>query len=962
MKYLPIFAIFGAALFILFSFNSPLSMLEFSNDPYSEEWKKIEELESKGLPKSALEEVVKLYERAQRENNAPQIVKALIYRGKYTTQLEEDGLVKAIQLLQTEEAKLKFPEKQVLQSVLASVYQRYLNNNLYRIRQRTETANFDNTDIRTWTAEQLYQESARLFLASIEDKKLQRVAVEDFTAITTAGKNVTDLRPTLYDFLAHQAIDFFTNDRSFLTKPAYAFQIDEKHGFADAKAFANRDFAQQDTESDKYRTVVLLQDLLRFHLKDKSATALVDADLKRLKFIYNNANRGTRDSLYLDALIRLEKQHQDAPIITDVMYQRAQLAYQKGQNYQPNPDNVNRYAKREAYEICAQAIQMFPESLGAQNCRALMAQIQQKKLEIRTEQVNLPEQPILGRLEYRNIEQVYFKVAAYTEADQKAFEQLNSIQQVKYLNGLVPLQTWNLELPNDNNFNQVSTEFPVEGLPLGRYVVIAADNADFSSDKGAVSFLFNHVSKIGYWHRKDEGQQTEFTVVDRETGAPLEGVIATFFATEYNRRKNLHEYKQIGNAVSDERGLIFPRVKKNYFEVRFQNGDDNLYIGDRYSSYSYNNRPQKNQRTHFFLDRAIYRPGQTVYFKGLLVEMDEQSMPTILPNQNVTVTLFDANYQKVKDLELRSNEYGTVNGSFIAPTTGMLGQMSLSASVGNSRQFFRVEEYKRPKFEVDFQPLTDSYTIDKKVSVTGEAKSFAGANVDGAKVQYRVVRETVFPYRPWWFYRGYNPYQRDEMEIANGTVETDANGSFNIEFTAIGDATIPAKEKPQFNYRVTADVTDITGETQSKTTYVRVGTVALQVDVNVAKKVNRDTLRSFKIDAKSLNGEAIPAEGTVMVHALQSPKRTFIKRYWSRPDTHLLTRAQFYKQFPTYPYEDENLLENWRKEKQIFRTKFNTATNKNIQLGNVKKDWDAGNYVLTLKTKDADGNTIEVKK
>lgn len=963
--YLSIACILIITLFTCISFqNAEQPMIKLNNDDYAAEWKKIEAFERKGLPKSALEAVNKLYERAKLDDNAAQIVKTLMHRGKYTSQLEEDGLVKAIGAMTEEVKTAEFPTQAVLQSVLGEMYKKYLESNYWKFRDRTETINFKTDDIRTWTVGQLIEESSKLYMASVEHPKLPQVAIKDFAAITTGNKNVDNLRTNLYDFLVHRAIDYFMNDQSYLTEPAYKFTIQEDVAFASASNFVNRDITTKDTESFKYKTLILFQDLLKSHLDDKAKDDLVNADLKRLKFAYDNAARDKRDSLYLAALGRLQREYDQFPVVTEVMHKIAQLHYNKGQQYRPNPDSLNRWKLKEAYEICEAAINKFPESFGTTNCRNLQAQILRKNLDIRTEQVNLPGKPILALVEYKNVDSVFLKVAEFTDDHSEIYKKRNSREQLDFLNSLDPIYSWSETLPNDGDYHRHSVEIPMDTLTIGKYVVIASDDPNFSADGHAVAHLFTHVSNIGYWHRKDEHNQTEFVVTNRETGAPLENVIAEFYVNKYNRKERKNEYFKAGNAVSNDRGFIFPRIGQNqYYETKFIYGDDVLQIGDRFSSYSYYNRPKKYETTHFFLDRAIYRPGQTVYFKGIVIAHDETNMPSILPNQEVTITFKDANYQEVKKVQLTTNEYGTVNGSFIAPSAGLLGQMSLESSVGNTRQFFRVEEYKRPKFEVKFPPLENSYTLGDRVTLKGQAKAYAGSNIDGAKVTYRVVRETRFPHIPWWYWRGgYNPYKSADLEVTNGTTTTDAKGEFQVEFMALADRTIPKDKKPEFHYKVYATVTDITGETQSDETSITVGYVALQVDLDVPDKVDRDTLRTFGIDTKSLNGEFQPAKGRVIVHSLRSPKKTFIKRFWEKPDMHIMRRGQFYNNFPTHAYQDEDELQKWKQKEQVFKGTFNTANSKKIDIGMIKYKWQPGNYRITIKTKDRYGNELEVKE
>ena len=201
----------------------------------------------------------------------------------------------------------------------------------------------------------------------------------------------------------------------------------------------------------------------------------------------------------------------------------------------------------------------------------------------------------------------------------------------------------------------------------------------------------------------------------------------------------------------------------------------------------------------------------------------EDLKPSILANEAVTVTFYDVNRQEVAKLDLRTNEFGTFNGEFTAPAEGLRGSMHISSSIGNSRKFFRVEEYKRPKFEVEFDQLKDAVALGDQVTMEGQAKAFAGFNIDGAKVKYRVVRQVRYPWLPWWMRSMYFPRSGQQMEIAFGETSTDVEGKFSINFEVIADPSVSKDHNPAFTFTVYADVTDITGETQSTSRSINLG-------------------------------------------------------------------------------------------------------------------------------------------
>ena len=418
----------------------------------------------------------------------------------------------------------------------------------------------------------------------------------------------------------------------------------------------------------------------------------------------------------------------------------------------------------------------------------------------------------------------------------------------------------------------------IGGVDLGYYAIMMADNAAFTNQNGAVAYVYTRVSNIAYLHRRDHENTPIFTFVDRSTGAPIAGVKAEFFTNQYDRKKRTTTALKLGEATSNQEGLMVPKLNRGaYFNVKFSKGKDLLDFNDGYT-YSINKPKLRKQiQTHFFLDRAIYRPGQTVYFKGILLEQSELDYPSIVTNRKVKINLFDANGQEVEVKELESNEFGTINGSFTAPKGGLLGQMSIFSNFGNTSKFFRVEEYKRPKFEVELKPLEGTYALGEAVTVSGHAKAFAGSNIDGAAVKYRVVREVRYPWVPWGYWRRGYPGQGESMEIANGETKTDVNGQFKINFTALPDRSIAKDKKPAFYFTVYVDVIDITGETHSQQRAINLGYLSLKADIKVADEINRSNEHTFTISTENLDGQFQAAKGEVNIYQLNTPEKTFIQ-------------------------------------------------------------------------------------
>ncbi|MCC6282901.1 MAG: hypothetical protein IT262_20010 [Saprospiraceae bacterium] len=926
---------------------------------YADEWKIVDSLEKKGLFKSALEKVETIQTRAQTDNNQPQVIKALLFRGKYTAQLEEDGFVKAIQLLEKEEKTAKQPEKSLLQSMLGQLYATYLQQQGWSIGDRTPVPDGEGGDIMTWSAAQIEKHALDLFSASIvEETLLSSIATQSFGDVVSAGNNDTianaALRPTLYDLLAHRAVDHFMNERSYLTEPAFAFQLDQEKAFADWDIFQDQSFASEDKTSGKWLAINLFQKLIRHHsLKsagDQSAqkARLYDLDLKRLQFVYNNSVREDKNTLYHKALETLHRQAQSHPAQSEIAFQLASFLYY--QNEEDKPAKA-----KAAVALCEEAVRLHPDTRGAQQCRQLLAQIRSRSLSITVEEVSLPNQNSLVRLSFRNLSKAYVKVVK-VPSDDKNLSGQRWEERVQYLLKFPEIQRREWTIPDPADYQEHSTELALDGLPLGHYWVLVSDNDAFGGLNGHVAIAQFTVSQLAVVHI-NENQTPGFVSMDRLSGVALAGVKLEFFQQYYGGNKM--ELRLHTTAESNKNGFAEPSLDYNvYTVVRASYQKDTLWIGsaNRYEQYD-NGKPVL--QVQFFMDRKLYRPGQLIYFKGVAFKTAKDNTPQIVPNQSVTVKLFDVNEQEKGSLKLRTNEFGSFNGVFTAPASGLTGMMNIKCEDAQGAEYFNVEEYKRPRFEVKMKPVEGAYRVGDRITVKGEAKNYAGNVVDGAVVRYRVVRQARFPFWDWgWFRKPYRPVS--EMEITNGIAATDVNGAFEIPFEAIPDRSIPKKDQPVFDYQVMVDVTDISGETRSTSTQVSAGYVALQVDWSLTERMELDSLKHVILRVTNMSGQAQDAEGRISLQRLTEPPVFYKNRFWERPDVVTIGVDDWVRMFPDIARTEEDNPEKWNKEGAPITVAFNTATKKTVDLhsGNVQ----SGYYLIQLFTKDKFGENIEIKK
>ncbi len=943
--------LFGLFSFCLLSLNG---LAQNSDKMYEKEWREIDSLDESGLPQSALKTLNRLAEKIDKEAEVDQYLKILFYRAKFITQTNEDGLIKAITELESHIVTASFPVKPILQSILGQFYQSYLETVYWEISERTKVEALPQ-DFRTWSVEDLVAKSTALFEASIQSKEeLKAIPISDFPEIIQKGRLSDGLRNSLFDVLAHRAIDNFTNERNYLTQPAYQFVVNEEAVFSTAATFSKIEWNTRDTGSHKLKALQILQDLILIHIDDQDPRALVDVDLKRLKLVHEYATFNDKDQRYLEALLSIKGKYENDPAEAEVMSAISNRYYIEGADENAQFDSLKKWRYKDAYDLCTQCIEKYPESYGASQCKGLQTNILETHLYLETEMISLPRQPILVNVNYRNIEDLFFRVVKIEKRDEDAIRRRNNKDQLDYIFNLKPIQTKSYQLPNPGDYQNHSTEIMLDGLDYGRYAIISAADKKFNRETSLSTISYVTISQISYFQRRGENGSHEFVLMDRKTGEPLSEVRAEFFINEYNSKKKAYDYIKIGEQYSDWNGLLLSKTKsRKYWNIKFSKGQDELFLHDSY--YNYSNKPNRSAQksSSIFLDRAIYRPGQTVYFKAILLEADGKGLTSILANEKVTLSLLDANNQEIDKQSFTSNEYGTLSGRFKTPTNVLLGRMRIQPSIGGSVSF-RVEEYKRPKFEVLLSDLEESYAVGDEVIVKGTASGFAGNAIDGAKVNYRVYRSVRYPWTPWWMRR---PQSSGNVEISRGELSTDELGEFEFSFEALPDLNAVRSRNPMFRFSVEVDVVDITGETHSDSRIFNLGYQGLIADIKLDEKLDRTAVQSIQISTTNLNGQTIEAEGQLSIHSLASPNHYFIERYWKAPELYLLSKEEYREHFPLIAYQGENLPYNWEQTAQQFNTSFNTKENSEIEL-NIAS-WPIGHYVAILQTKDNAGNEIK---
>src|SRR4030095_7981201 len=574
-------------------------------------------------------------------------------------------------------------------------------------------------------------------------------------------------------------------------------------------------------------------------------------------------------------------------------------------------------------------------SEGKINCYNLLAEINKKELEFFLEKVNVPNQPFRTLVQYRNFSQLYLRLIM---ADEKLKSELDNYYDDKFWNNILStpaLRNCEQDLPATSDLQQHAVEIKIDALPAGDYLLLVSTDKNYNATKSLLGARLFYVSNISYINNGPN-----YFVLHRETGRPLVNAGVQIWEQRYDYKTSKNIKEKASNYKTDGRGYFKLERKKdpgspNYtylLDVGY-NGE-RLFMEDYQYDYYYNNvapAPQENISVFLFTDRSIYRPGQTLFVKGIVISRDlAERKNDIKTDYETMIYLRDANYQLVDSMKIKTNDYGSFSAKFQLPQTGLNGQFTLMMKDDRGSASFSVEEYKRPKFYVDYEKLKGTYKVNDKIKLTGFAKAYAGNVTDDATVKYRIVRQPRFIY-PWLFWRWWQP-PTSEMEIAHGEIKTGKDGKFEIEFTAIPDLAIDKKFEPVFDYHVYADVTDINGETRSGEKIISVSYKSLLLNVVVPDKLPADSLKNISISTTNLAGEFDPALLTVTIHRLRDEKRLIRKRYWQRPDQFVMSRDEYIKLFPFDEYNNENDFKTWEKESTAFERTDSTKGNEKFKM------------------------------
>jgi uncharacterized protein YfaS (alpha-2-macroglobulin family) len=872
--------------------------LVFSQSYYDQQWKKVQENSAKGTYKSNLPIILEIQNKAMKESNALQLIRSLKTEFIIINQTSDDDKNNTASQffvkLQNLKKNLKGDDLLFYKVLMSGFLLDYYNEHSWEINGRTNMNSQDVSQIETWSKLDFKNYLNKKF--NELDQQSQALKKVSLGKYKDAFSNTTDISyfPTLLDWYSLKKVSFLSDSGLYT-----------KNELTENRSTINTIFDELITQNEGNAKLYFMHQKL-------SENCQFSQCKDKLEQLQNLA----KSNIDGDYKVLLMEEIMDELVIKN--------------------------KQKEALAIANQAKSQFPKSAFLNNIKNKENQIANPYLSIKYEQQTQADKPIHLVAEFKNVSE--FSLSIYEVKDDLfSFIEYarnpynNAFAKVKKT--LLKKETFSLSDPKDYEIHKTSLE--VKSLPSGIYVaeysVAGSDKKDLDSNQNFHFFVSNH--KIIYQSKNDRNQSSnELKLVNAENGKPVNNENLTFY--EFVENKTLNKiagktdekgvFKFPATASTDYyRTLLIQQPKTNDFQIM------EVY-GNRGNVENYNPNKETLIKAQIFTDRSIYRPGQTVYFKVINTKIDK-GIESVVSSLKQKITLKDANNQEVSFQDFTTNEFGSYHGSFVLPKGKLNGNFTISTD-GNSKgyRYFQVEEYKRPKFEVTFEPVREEYKYGQTIELKGKAMMFSGVALSNTNVSYEIKKQNIrWRYFPWY------PNDNDSENSILGDVKTNEKGEFTIKLDLKKDEKLEGIQID--NYQISASATDINGETQMASTNLKVASVSHYIKTDDIKNTFADVNVKVNVETKNYNEQNLKKSYQVKLSKLEAPNRIFRSNFkheiQSLPK---FSKEEFISKFPHDLYDKYDEVKNWRTMSVILNgVKRNEES---LDLGTL----EAGDYELEL--------------
>lgn len=834
-------------------------------------WQKVDSLRQESLPKSALELTEKIYSEAILRKDEPTMLRSLIYKIQLTTSINENDFLKEIKTL---ELFAETSNNKVIRSIayvhLAKLYQAYFLSNTHNISNRRAIVGYIPEDKTEWSGNIFLQHIFNLLKAATSEKVLLKNAlVKDYLILFNNFDDVY-LRPTVYDVIAHDYIQIYENLRPFTQTYVQQNNPDIQNLFSHINSFIKTSFLS-DTWQTTHQIAMMYQHVLQYHYEKNNKEALIKADIDR---VAQFASLSKQDSIYVLALDTQISNYNDNPLVVHVVANKANWLISNGK-------------KKQAYEICDLYIKKFPDYDRIDVLKNIQSLIQQPIVSSMVNTVAYPQLNTPIKLTYANVDTIYLHIysvnMSLSEYEVVRYQHNQQINRNKiYTRKIVVNPTVDF-MPLDTtiyyNFNRSGIyEYEIEANKIMQPHRL----------KGAV-FVTKLIANY-----KVVGNRVDVRVVDRLSGKGIKKAEVQV-SQNYNRQR-ISSNNFIQGKETNKKGMVLFELPSNTsyrFTVKHKN--DSFLPAN--SVYLYNYQTEYNKELSefsLFTDRALYRPEQIVYVKGIAWKATEDSTKM---NSNVVVNLRlrDANYQLISEQQHSTNEFGSFSSSFVLPKNASTGIYIIETD-GYSTQFL-VEEYKKPSFKIEYKRIGNIYNYKDTVRILGDAKMYMGFPLQNVKGNYTVSKQLLH----WrWGLPG-----TEKQLLSTGVFQTNTQGEFMIDV-------IPSANDNEHNllyqYSIETTITNTTGESQQAIITFLVGKQHKKLKSNIPTTILKENIPPFIVDIVDANNNILEQQAKYQLYLLKEDNDKFDSHVDSLSTNKLLATGTFQsnqafviKQLNTYP-------------------------------------------------------------
>ncbi|HPS79534.1 MAG TPA: alpha-2-macroglobulin family protein, partial [Thermoanaerobaculaceae bacterium] len=918
-------------------------------------WKTIDRLIDEEKMAEAAKGVAEIREAAQRAGKTEEWTRALVKETQLGMALH--GYETAVRHLKEQPWPPDEWARATLNLYFAHALVTYAQRYGWEIRQREKVESKTEVDLKAWTMEEIYSAAVRAYLEVWSRReKLSDVPIGRLSEYIEQNTYPPEVRGRLRDAVAYLFVELLA-DTSYW-RPEHE---NETYALGLGKLLQESQAERADLKLDDPAVHPLLK--ICAVLDDQEAwtkaagrpQAQLEARLERLMRLRASFTEAEdRVAIRTDLEQRLPGFRQ-VPWWAEGTAQLAQMVENEN-----NPDSLVK-----ARDLARQGEKAYPASPGGQHCRSIVARLQAPEYSVASMSTDGAGRRSL-MVTHRNLSRLYFR--AYRTDIVKFVEQArdwNLVPNGQEIRNLVaanePVARWQNELPATSDLRSHRTFVTPKLGEHGFYIVVSSAREDFAPTENELLAVTFTLTDLVLVRRDDATGGQEARVIAGATGEPLAGVQVHLYQRDW--REGHHRTKTL---VSDAEGLVRldsteRRRNESYFLVAERGAD--VLLDDRYLGFSQPSPSEDRTSALVYTDRSVYRPQHKVLFKVLVFHgVAEKGRFQAVPDASTSVDLKDPNGETVGSALLTTNQYGTASGELVIPGGRPLGTWSLQCS-SNGSTSFRVEEYKRPTFEVTVKDPVGALRLNRPATFVGEARYYFGLPVTAGAVRWRITREPVYP---WWWYWWGRP-TTGSQKVATGEAKLDTDGTFKVGFTPSADERLAQTSKETtYRFVLSADVTDEGGETRSADRSFRLGFVAVEASLDLGGGfIPAGQPQQGTIVRTSLDGGPSPGAGEWTLHELAQPAQAVLPAEESLPqppelDPRSTTPGDRQKPRWAPDYRPERTLREWGLGRQIATgtCQHDAAGRATVQLSAMT----AGAYRLTYTTQDEFGASYETSR